>query len=168
MRSEGGVSQLIHPHALGFFFFPLLLLPPFQLLQTKGRHLMASFISIEKAAAGPRLAVNLLKDEGGMLCLMKIKMKTHLLVQKHKQTKEDKDFSAALLALGLHGAEEAALCQPQQEQRTAELCHWEDAARLQQMLCASPTGRSQQRATSNHIQSDPCHCKSGALPDTDS
>lgn len=68
----------------------------------------------------------------------------------------------------LSSTSEAALCQAQREQLTAELCHREEAARLQQTPCAGPAGRTQQRATPNHVQSYPqiCHCKSGTLPDT--
>lgn len=40
----------------------------------------------------------------------------------------------------LSSTSEAALCQAQREQLTAELCHREEAARLQQTPCAGPAG----------------------------
>lgn len=76
-------------------------------------------------------------------------MKMRLLVQKHKQTKEGKDFSAALLALM-----EAALCQPQQEQRTAELCYWETQQGCSKCYMPAPRGHHSKGATSNHTPSD--------------
>lgn len=66
MRAEGGVSSNWHTH-----YFRTSLLSFAQVgMEEKGMEMNEAIRRLQNAAAGPRLATNLLKDEGGTLSLM--------------------------------------------------------------------------------------------------